>query len=70
MLWIKGDHQCTISQTFEYSKEIYPIPHAIFETTSLGSIQILHHCSVSSKITPLYFLAKTLYTLDKNSPSN
>ena len=66
----KGAHQCTIFQNFGCSKEIYPIHHAIFETTRLESIQSLHHCSVSWKITPLYFLAKTLYTLDKNSPSN
>ena len=35
--------------------KVYPIPHAIYETTS------------SWKITPLYFLAQTLYTLDKKS---
>ena len=28
-----------------------PIPHAIFETTRSGFIQILHQCSVSWKIT-------------------
>ena len=28
-----------------------------------------HHCSVSWKITPLHFLAQTLYTLDKKNPS-
>ena len=32
-------------------------------------IQILHHGSVSWKRTPPYFLAQTLYTLDKKSPS-
>ena len=69
MLWTKRAHQCTIFQTFECLKEIYPIPHAIFETQRSGSIQILHHCSVSWKITPLYFLAQNSYTLDKNSPS-
>ena len=30
--------------------------------------QILHHCSVPWEITPLFFLAQTSYTLDKNSP--
>ena len=41
------------------------VPHVI----CLGFIQILHQCSVSSKITPLYFFsAQTSYTLDKNSP--
>ena len=28
----------------------------------------MHHCSVSWKINPLYFLAQTLYTLEKKSP--
>ena len=46
----------------------HSIPHAIFEATRSGFIQILHHCSVSWKITPQYFLAQTLYTLDKKSP--
>ena len=35
--------------------KVYPIPHANFETTRSRFIQILHHCSVSWKITPLYF---------------
>ena len=56
-------------QTFECPKEIYPILHAIFETTRPGTIQILHHCSVSWKITRLYLLAQASYNLDKNSPS-
>ena len=50
--------------------KVHTIPYVIFETTTSGFIHRLHHCLVSSKITPLYFLAQTLYTLDKNSPSN
>ena len=38
--------------------KVHQIPDAIFETTGLGFIQILHHCS-----------AQTLYTLDKKNPS-
>ena len=38
--------------------KVHPIPHAIFETTRSGFIQILHHCSVSWKITPLFFYFK------------
>ena len=45
--------------------KVHPLPHAIFETTRSGCIQILHHCLVSWKITSLYFLAQTSYTLDK-----
>ena len=37
--------------------KVHPIPHAIFESTKLGFVQILHHCSVSWKMTPLYFFS-------------
>ena len=33
--------------------KVHLIPHAIFETSR--SIRILHHCSQSCKITPLFF---------------
>ena len=49
--------------------KVYPIPHAIFEKTRSGFIQILHHGSMSRNISALYFLAQTSYILDKNSPS-
>ena len=45
-------------QFFRYLSALikaHPIPHAIFETTMSGFIQILYHCSMSWKITPLYF---------------
>ena len=64
MFWTKRSHQCTVFQIFECSNESYhPIAPAIFETTSSGFFH------VSWKITPLYFLIQTPYTLDKNSPS-
>ena len=46
--------------------KVHLIPHVIFETTRSGFrfIQILHHCSLSLIITPLYFLTQTSYTLD------
>ena len=47
--------------------KVHPISNAIFETTRSGFIQILHHCPVSWKITPLHFLAQTSCALDKNS---
>ena len=56
-------------QTLSALMKVHPILHVIFETKRSGFTQILHHCSVSSKITPLSFLAQTSYTLDKNSPS-
>ena len=52
--------------------KVHSILHGMFETTRSGFIQIVHHCSVSWKKTPLLFcifLAQTSYTLDKNSPS-
>ena len=51
--------------------KFHPIHHAIVETTRSRFIQILHHCSVSWMITPLYFfLAPTLYALDKKEFSD
>ena len=48
--------------------KIHPIPHAIFETTRSGFIQILHHCSVPWK-TPLHFSSSNLIYFWQNSPS-
>ena len=39
--------------------KVHPIPQASFKTTRSRFIQILHYCSVSWKIAPLYFLAQT-----------
>ena len=75
MLWAKKIYNISnFSINVQYFKllgalmKVHPIPHVIFETTGSGFIQTLHHCSVLWKITPLYFLAETSYTLDKNSP--
>ena len=38
--------------------KVHPIHYARFETTKSSFNQILHHCSVSLKITPLRFLDK------------
>ena len=38
--------------------KVHPILHAIFENTSLGFIQVLNHCSVLWKITPVSFEQK------------
>ena len=40
--------------------KVHPVPHAIFETTRSGFIQILYHCSGSWKINPLYFCSSNL----------
>ena len=48
-------HQCAIFQTVSALMKMHPILYVIFATTTSGFIQSLHHCLVSSKITPLYF---------------
>ena len=69
MLCTKRAHQCTIFILLGALMKFYPFPHAIFEIARSVFIQILHHCSVSWKISTLYFLAQISYSLDRNSPS-
>ena len=45
--------------------KVHPITHTSFETTRSRFIQILHHCSGSSMIIPLYFFSSNLYTSHK-----
>ena len=40
--------------------KVHPISRAIFEATRSGFIQILHDCSASCMITPLYFCSSNL----------
>ena len=44
------------------------IPHAIFESTRSAFIQILHCCSVSWKITTLYFCSSNLVCFGQKEP--
>ena len=46
----------------------HPILYAIFETTRSGFIQILHHCSMSWKITSLYFYSSNLVYFGQKEP--
>ena len=48
--------------------KVHPIPHVIFETASLGFIQILCHCSVSWKTNPLYFFSSYLMYFGQKEP--
>ena len=48
--------------------KVNPMPHAIFETTSSGFIQILRHWSVSGKITPLSFCNSNLVYFGQKEP--
>ena len=60
MLWTKRAHQCAIFRLLGALMKVHPILHTIFKTARSGFIQILHHCSVSWKITPLYFFSSNL----------
>ena len=48
--------------------KVDPIPHAIVETTKSGFIQMLHQCSVSLKINPLYFCSSNLVCFGQKEP--
>ena len=48
--------------------KVHPIRHASFETTRSAFIQILHHSSVSWKITPLYFFSPNLIYFGQKYP--
>ena len=66
-LWQKEPINVQLFRLLSALMKVHSISRAIFETTRSGFIQI--HCSVSWKITRLYFLAQTSYTLDKKSSS-
>ena len=67
MLWTKKPSKCNFSDLNALMK-VHPIPHAIFETTRSGFIQILHHFSVSWKITPRYFCSSNLVYFGQKEP--
>ena len=68
MLWTKRAHQSTLYRVLSDLLKVHPIPHAIFETIRSGFIQILHHCSVSWTITPLYFCNLNLAYFRQKEP--
>ena len=55
LLWIKGFHQSSNFETFECSGEILSYSSYHFLNHKPVFLQILHHSSLSWKITPLYF---------------
>ena len=55
MLLTEKSSSIYIFYTLSVVMKVYPISHAIFETTRPGFAQILHHWSVLWKITRLYF---------------
>ena len=70
LLWAKGSHESSNFDTFECSGQNLPNSSCHFPSNKSIFLQILHHSSISWKITPLYFLAQTIYTLLKRNPLN
>ena len=68
--WNFGQKEPIKVQVFRFLSalmKVTPIPHASFETTRSSFIQILHHCSVSWKISPQYFLSRTFILWTKRA---
>ena len=57
LLWAKGSHQNSNFDTFEFSGENLPNSSCHFSSNKSVFLQILHHSSMSWKITPLYFFS-------------
>ena len=55
--WTKGSHQSSNFDTFEYSGENFQNSSCHFLSNKSVFLQILHHSSLSWKITPMYFLS-------------
>ena len=69
LLWTKGCYQSLNFKTFKCSGENLVNSSCPFWKHKSVFLQILHDCSVSWKITPLYFLCQTLYTLHEMDQS-
>ena len=67
LLWIKGSHQYPNFETFNCSGENLPYSSCHFPNHKSVFLQILHHPSVSWKITPLYFFcSNNIYFAQKD----
>ena len=56
MLLTKRAHQCTSFSTLSALMKVHPIPHAIFETTWSGLIQILYHIQCHERYLLYFFV--------------
>ena len=66
LLWIKGYHQSTNFETFEYSGKNLPNSSCQFPNYRSVFLQILHHFSLSWSLTSLYcFSSKITYFVQK-----
>ena len=57
LLWAKGSHQSSNFDTFKCSGKNLPNSSFHFPSSKSVFLQILHHSSVSWKITPVYFFS-------------
>ena len=57
LLWTKGSYQSSNFDTFECSGENLQNSSCHFPSSNSVFLQILHHFSMSWKITPLYFFS-------------
>ena len=66
LLWTKGSYQSSNFDTFECSGENLPNSSCHFPNDKSVFLQILHHSSMSWKITPLYlFRSNSIYFAQK-----
>ena len=68
LLWTKGSHQFPNFDTFKCSGENLSISSCHFLNHKPVFLQILHHFSVSCKITPLYFFRSNVIYFAEKEP--
>ena len=68
LLWIKGSHQSFNAETYESSGENLPNSSCHFWKHKTAFLQVLHHYSVLSNITPLYFFSSNIIYFDQKQP--
>ena len=68
LLWIKGSHQSPKFETFKCSGKNLPNSSFHFSKHKSVFLQILHHSSVSWKITALHFLISNIIYFAQKDP--
>ena len=68
LLWTKWSHESTNFDTFKCSDENLPNSSCHFPNHKSVFLQILHHSSVSWKITPLYFFRSNVIYFAQKGP--
>ena len=67
LLWTKWSYQSSDFDTFKCSGENLQNSSCHFPSNKSVFLQILHHCSMSWKITPLFFSSNNIYFAHKES---